>query len=187
MIITIGGMVGSGKSTVAKALAQRLGFQHKSAGDFMREMAQERGVDLLVLIDEAKKSDSIDREIDDRTKQFVETKVHAVMDGRMAWKFIPGSFKVLLTVDIDEAARRIFAEKRPDERYNTTLAATKRNIKKRMDAEKVRYKKYYGVDHLDPKQYDLVIDTTELSSEAVVNQIIAKLPKRFKTDLISKR
>ena len=175
MIITISGMLGSGKSTVARALAKRLGYQHKSAGDFMREMAKERGVDLMVLTEEAKHSNVIDQEIDERTIAFGKTQDNFVMDGRMAWKFIPHSFKVFLEVNSDEAARRIFNDRRPEETNNTTLEATKKNIEKRLAAEKERYKKYYGVDHLDHAWYNLVIDTTEITPEEVVEQIVLKL------------
>ena len=46
MIITISGTPGSGKSTVAKMIATKLGFKHYSTGDFMRQMAKERGISL---------------------------------------------------------------------------------------------------------------------------------------------
>ena len=180
MIITISGMLGSGKSTIAKALAKRLGFQHKSAGDFMREMAKERGVDLMILTEEAKHSDAIDREIDERTKQFGKAQDNFVMDGRMAWKFIPHSLKVFLEVDLNEASRRIFHDKRPEEHRNTTLEETKHNIEKRLAAEKERYQKYYGVDHLDQRHYDLMIDTTKLEPDKVVDLIIEKLKQTKK-------
>ena len=49
MIITISGKPGSGKSTVAKRLAAELGLTHVSAGDFMRDMATERGITVLEL------------------------------------------------------------------------------------------------------------------------------------------
>jgi cytidylate kinase len=42
MIITIAGTVGSGKSTVGRIIAKRLGLKHYSIGDLMREMAEQR-------------------------------------------------------------------------------------------------------------------------------------------------
>ncbi len=35
----------------------------------------------------------------------------------------------------------------------------------RIASDRLRYKKYYGVDYLRPKNYDLVLDTTSLTPE----------------------
>ena len=70
MIITISGAPGSGKSTVATFLAKALHLQHYSAGQFMRDMAKERGVTLVELQKEAQEDQGkIDKEIDARTKK----------------------------------------------------------------------------------------------------------------------
>jgi cytidylate kinase len=39
MIITISGLPGSGKTTVARMVAERIGFRHYSAGNMRGEMA----------------------------------------------------------------------------------------------------------------------------------------------------
>ena len=44
MIITLSGNVASGKSTVGKALAEKLKLKHYSTGDFMRKIAKEQKV-----------------------------------------------------------------------------------------------------------------------------------------------
>ena len=46
MIITISGIAGSGKSTVAKLLAKKLNCKHYSVGDFMRQIAKEKNIPL---------------------------------------------------------------------------------------------------------------------------------------------
>ncbi len=61
MIITISGKAGSGKSTIAKQLAKKLGLKHYSTGDFMRQMAKDKGVSLLELSRIAEKDKSIDQ------------------------------------------------------------------------------------------------------------------------------
>ena len=43
MLLTISGPIGSGKSTVAAALAEELSYEHVSGGDIFRELAAERG------------------------------------------------------------------------------------------------------------------------------------------------
>ena len=49
MVVTIDGPAGAGKSTVAKAVAKRLGYRHVDTGEMYRELtavALERGADL---------------------------------------------------------------------------------------------------------------------------------------------
>ncbi len=172
MIITISGMPGSGKSTVAKLLAKNLKFRHYSAGDFMRAMAEEMGLTLDELTQQAKSDRSIDDEIDKRTIELAEREDDFVLDSRLGWYFIPDSVKVLLLVDLDAAAQRIFAARRPDEKENTTLERTKENVSKRLRSEIQRYAKLYNVDYTDRKKYDLVVDTTQFTPDQIVQKIV---------------
>ena len=171
MIIAISGRPGSGKSTVAKALAARLGLRHVSAGDFMREMAAERGISVLELSRIAESDDAIDREIDARSSLLGETGESFVIDSRLAWHFIEQSVKVFLDVDLDVAADRIYGDNRGSEAENVDLGATRRSTEERAASESLRYQSYYGIDYLDPTNYDLVIDTSHLSVEAAVDAI----------------
>ena len=175
MIITISGLPGSGKSVVARALADRLGFAHVSAGDFMREMAAEREMTILELSRRAERDDAIDREIDARTVRFSEQQDDFVMDARLAWHFIPSSIKVFLDVSRAVAASRIFGDDRATEGENVDTAATLRAIDERVASERLRYQKYYGVDYLEPSQFDLVVDTSERSVAQVVDEIVRHL------------
>jgi len=178
MKLTISGLPGSGKSTVAKALAKKLGLKHFSAGDFMRQMAKERKISLLELSKLAEKDRSIDEEIDKRTVEFGKKKDNFVMDSRLAWHFIPDSVKIFLTVSIEEAARRIFNDFRPEEKENATIEEVKENIETREKSEQLRYKQYYNIDYADSKNYDIVVDTTKLTPKEVVDVIAAFAKKQ---------
>jgi len=46
MIVALAGAIGSGKTTLARALADRLGWPTASFGDYVREQARRRGLDL---------------------------------------------------------------------------------------------------------------------------------------------
>lgn len=172
MKITIAGTPGSGKSTVAKELATKLKFNHFSAGDFMRSMAKEKGISLLELTKQAVEEKEIDEKIDSWVKTTGEADDNFVIDARIGFNFIPDSVKIFLTVSDDEAARRIFHDKREDEKENTTQAETFENIKKRKTAENKRYEKYYGIDYNDEDNYDLVINTTDTPIEKVIEKIL---------------
>jgi cytidylate kinase len=180
MIITIAGTPGSGKSTIAELLAKRLNLKHYSIGDFMRAQARKRGVSIQQLAEQARTDRSIDDANDQQLVELAKKEDDFVIDARLGWHFIPQSVKILLMVSEDEAARRIFAARRPDEKENTTLEKTREGIRKRFASEHERYKKLYNLDYADSSHYDLVIDTTKLTPEKVVETIVDFLKKKGK-------
>src|SRR3990167_10028900 len=94
-IITICGGLGSGKSSTAKKVAEALGFQHFSSGDFFRQV----GLELGLSINEINKRAETDPKIDEMTDQKLRDLNNAdkiVVDSRTAYHWIPESFKVYL-------------------------------------------------------------------------------------------
>ena len=153
MHITISGKAGSGKSTVANLLSDKLKLKHYSIGDLMRAMASEKGMTLLELNKLAEKNKSIDFELDDKLKELGKTKDNFVVDGRLTAFFIPNAdVRVFLKTDDKIRAERILKDKKHQER-GKSVKETLHNIKKREESEKIRYKKYYGVDYTDKKLY----------------------------------
>lgn len=170
MIITISGSPGSGKSTVAKMVAEELGMKHHSVGDFMRDMAKKRGISLSELGKLAEKGPEVDEELDGMCAK-LSKKDDFVVDGRLCFHFVPDSKKVFLDVDMDEGAKRVFNDLRPAEKENVTLEDTKESLKRRIESENKRYMEYYGVDIRDKSRFDLWIDTTKMTVEEVVDRI----------------
>lgn len=142
----------------------------------MRDMAAERGQTVLELSRDAEGDPSVDLEIDRRTARLGADRDGFVMDSRLAWHFIPHSIKVFLDVSGEEAARRIFNARRATEMENVDMDATLRSTMARLASEVSRYRHYYGIDYLDPSNYDLVVDTTGLDVADVVERIVALLP-----------
>ena len=177
--LTISGRPGSGKSLVAKRVAAELGLRHVSAGDFMREMAEERGMTILELSRMAESGDEIDLEIDRRSARLSSAPIGFVMDARLGWHFVPGSVKVFLDVRPEVAAERIFAASRGSERENLSLEATRKAIEERSASEVDRYTRYYGLDYTDPDNYDLVVDTSDLGPDEVVSRVLSYLGQVF--------
>jgi CMP/dCMP kinase len=175
LVVTISGRPGSGKSTVAKALARAIGAKHASAGDFMREMAAERGISVLELSHVAESDASIDWEIDARSARLGATAEDLVIDSRLAWHFIPSSYKVFLDVDLDVAVQRIYGDRRGSELENVDLASTRRSTEERARSEALRYQAFYGIDYLDPANYDLVIDSSHRSVDQIVGEIVSHI------------
>ncbi len=177
-IITICGMLGSGKSTAAKRVAATLGYPHYSAGDFMRTMASERGISIVELNVLAEIDATVDREIDDKQKAFMDTHDNFVIDSRIGWFLAPDSFKVFLDLDSDTAASRIFSDiqaKKTErkEEMSETLEVVKARLLARLASEKERYYKYYAIeDYQDPAHFDLFIDSKANDIPAVERLII---------------
>lgn len=176
MIITISGKPGSGKSTVAKAVAKKLNLKYYCIGDFQREIAGKKGISLSELGRLEEKDKSIDLEIDRMQEDLGKKKEDMIVDSRIGFHFIPNSIKIFLDVDLDIGAKRIFSQKRKDEKYST-IEKTKKEIEGRIGSERKRYKKYYGIDHYNMKNYDLVIDTTGKTMDEVAGEIVKKAGK----------
>jgi CMP/dCMP kinase len=171
MIITISGKPGSGKSYLAKMLASELNYKHYSTGDFMRQMADEKGISLLELSKQAEKTRKIDDELDKRQIKLGENKDNFVIDARLGFHFIPDSVKVFLDADIKKRAERILHDKiRKEDNFNLTKAIE--NIKIREKSEKKRYREYYNIEWDDPKNFDFILDTTNLTKEEVLDKVL---------------
>lgn len=177
MIITITGYPGSGKSTLGKGLAKALGLKHYSAGDFWREIAKEKGLSPTELNKLAEKDKSLDKLVDERTVQLAKKEDNFVMDSRLAWHFIPNSLKIFVKIDLKKAAGRVFKDKRPDEKEQSSLQKTFENLLKRKNLEVERWKKVYGLDYLDEKNYDIIVDTTNSGIEETKEKVLAEIKK----------
>jgi len=177
MIITISGTPGSGKSTVAKELAKRLRYKHYSGGDLRGKLAIEMGITIDQLNKMGEQDPSTDRKADEYIEKLGKTEDNFVIDSRLGWHFIPNSLKVFLTVDEKVAAKRIFSDKkshRKDEPEYKSAEDVKKAIEQRMKSDSLRYKKWYNLNYLNTKNYDLAIDTTNKTVNSIVKDILAK-------------
>ena len=164
MIITISGMPGSGKSTVAGIIAKKLGIKHHSAGDFRRKKAGE-------------KEASTDSEADEWQKKLGESKDSFVIDGRLSYHFIPKSKKIFLKTSAEEGAKRILKDTARKEQYKS-IEEAKQKIGERIKSDTKRYRKYYGINPYNEENYDLVIDTTSITAPEAAREILDFLKKQ---------
>ena len=170
MNITLTGNLGSGKSSVCKEL-QKFGHEIISAGDIFRSIAAERGLTVTELNEQAKQDRSIDDMLDHRTMELDEKKDNVVFDSRLAWNFTKNSFKVFLFVELDEAANRVFQGTARNAETYQSVEETRQGLSKRAQLEQERYQQLYQVDYYDPKNYDLIIESTNASPEEIAAEI----------------
>ena len=184
-IITIAGKLGSGKSSTAKRIGRELDYQHFSSGDFLRKVAESRDMTIKELMFAAEKDPQIDHDIDSVLKE----KAHEediIIDSRLAFHWIPESYKVYLDIDPDVASQRMFDdlqvnEDRKRSEHSASLEDMKKNMIQRHDSDVRRYQNLYEINHTDHDHFDLVINTgnPENDLDSVVEQILKGYAKHL--------
>jgi cytidylate kinase len=188
MIISLSGVPGSGKTTVGKILAERLGMNFYSVGGLRGKMALERGITIDELNKLGESDASTDTSVDDYQRELGLKEDQFVIEGRLSWHFIPHSFKIFLDCDPRESARRIYegqkardGKERHDEKIYESVEEAQAAIESRVASDLLRYQKYYQIDYRAPSNYDLLLDTTEMkgpneTAEKILQILKGRLP-----------
>lgn len=167
IVITIDGTSGAGKGTLAQHIAEKLGVEHYSAGDFFRSIADDRGMTAEELSEKADKE--VDVEVDRRTLE-KGLEENCVIDGRLP-SWVLGDYsdlRIYVTADLDVRAERV------SEREDISFEQAKENTEKRDKDNDRRYRDYYSIDTSDLDHYELVIDNSDLNIEEQ-NELIDKV------------
>ena len=188
MIITISGNPGSGKSSVAKILVRRLGYERIYAGGILREMARERGITIETLMQDAENDTRIDEEVDARVaaeaRKYEQAGKDVLVEGRVQYHFLPESKKVYVFVDPRAGAERIWKDlqdKEASAARNQAIAGSIDEVlvlseeREARDAE--RYIKLYRTDHRKKSNYDFIVDTTHITAEQAADKVMEYILK----------
>ncbi len=186
MIISIGGAHGSGKSTIAKMLAEELNWPRYYMGGIRRETAQKKGMTLAEYNKLGEEDPLTDLEVDNYQKKLGETQDNFVIEGRTSWYFIPHSLKIYLDVNEDVGAKRVFSHlKEKDSNRNedinlNSIEDVKKSMAKRLASDKKRYKKYFDIDVYNKKNYDFCLDTSNIGIAEVFNKVLDVVKQKIK-------
>lgn len=182
MIISIGGIQGSGKSSLAQDLAKKLGWPRYYIGGLRREAAKRLGMTLGEYNKLGEDDPKTDLEVDEYQKKLGENEDNFIIEGRTSWYFIPHSLKIYLDTNPEVAAKRIFKDLQDKNNQRNEGGIPKNweevleKNQERYESDKKRYKKYFNINVYDPKNYDFYLDTTNLTEEQVF-EIIYKYIK----------
>ncbi len=180
MNITITGNLGSGKSSIGKVLKEK-GYEIVSTGNIFRELAMEKGLSVEEFnkqVNEATRrgDHSVDQMIDDTTARIGRERDNIMFDSRLAWNFVPDSFKVFVITDIDEASRRVFNDSvRANSESYESQEACKKALVHRQEMESVRFKEIYEIDYYDMSNYNFVIESTNAAPAEIAEEILSKM------------
>jgi len=171
-IIALTGDLASGKGAVSEILIKDLNYGIYRNGEYARKLAKDMGLDITSFNAFLSEHPEIDLQIEKSAAEYAKTHDNFIIDARLGWYAVPESFKVYLTVDIDVAAQRAFNDsKRKNTENFATVEEQKQDMQRRYKMENERYWKLYQVHKDDMSNYDLVIDTTNITPEEVAEKI----------------
>jgi CMP/dCMP kinase len=172
--ITVSGTPGSGKSTIAHLLHEKLGIKYVNSGMLFRETAKKYKLSLAEFGKYCEKNSKVDKELDERQIEILK-KGNVILEGRLAgwlaFKNDISSFKIMIDADVNTRVERVV------NREKGNFDKRKKEIIEREKSEKTRYKNYYGIDLGNISIYDLVIDSSNKKPEEIIDIILEKLGK----------
>ncbi|XES77308.1 MAG: (d)CMP kinase [Candidatus Bathyarchaeia archaeon] len=191
IVLCISGMAGTGKSTLAKRLAQKYNLKYCSGGDALRALAAEKGFNStkngwwespegLCFLEQRTTDVSFDRAVDQKLLEFAAEGNVLLDSWTMPW-LVEGGFKIWLAASVEKQAERI------SNRDHMTVEESLRALKEKEARTKAIYKKLYGFAlSEDFTPFDLILDTDNLSAEQVfqvlcnvVDNILLKEPNHL--------
>ncbi len=165
MIISFAGLHGTGKSTIAKNIAQHFDFIFYSTGMAFRELAKLKNMTLEEFSRYSEGHLEIDRLLDDKIKLLAETCNSYVFDGQLPAFMLENNFTILLTCDDDVRLARMSS------RDNRSLEDQQKETIAREESERERFIQLYNLDILDPatilRNFDLIINSSDLNIEEI--------------------
>lgn|GEM_PF-103465 len=178
-VICISGFAATGKSTVAKRIAKRLGFCYVSGGDALKALAVEMGYrpggrswweskEGLRFLSLRKKDLSFDRKVDEKLLEIAERGNVVVDSWVLPWMLGDRSLNIWMSASVDARAERM------GRRAGISITRAKRILLKRDSESKRIYRRLYGVrlgENFSP--FHLIIDTTYLTATQVYEMILS--------------
>ena len=182
-VIRVSGMLGAGKTTFCKTLADSLKYTYLYTGGVLRDMARERGLEIESFYQQLASDPDLERSVDAR-QVAIMNQDWVVAEGRMA-PFLPCIHPTVnMYLDVDESVAVERLRKRPEHATHSEDEVRTR-LRQRLQDERTRYRDLYGIpDHLDRTKFDIVIDTTRLDASKVVFRGLQSLFRKIGFQLL---
>ena len=189
-LIVVGGPGGTGLSSVARKLAERLGFSYIYGGEILREIGKKLGYeDVADFVKSREMSDShgkfdlmVEKEIIKLSQQrdvIIDSKVFGAISTILE---IPTSIKIWVVADLDVRTHRVFEKYKLADKSDVLdinqpeYIMQKQKLIDREHLDGNRYFGLYGIEYANPEKYnDIIFDTSQLDLESSVDQLMIKL------------
>ena len=169
MIITIGGLAGSGTTTEAEVLSKKLGIPFISAGSIFRDMAKEKGMSLLEFSKFAEDNTAIDVELDKRQAKIAKESKDLIVEGRLSAHFVEADLRVWLLAPLEIRGKRIC------NRESKSMEVAIDEIRIREESEALRYLDIHNIDINNLDIYDLILNTNRFNPESIAEIVLTTL------------
>ena len=183
IVICISGLAATGKSTLAKRLAESLNLRYVSGGDGLKMLAVERGYrpggrewweteDGMRFLEERMRNPEFDKLVDQKLLELAKAGDVVIDSWVLPWLYRDG-FNIWLKAKTEVRAERMAR------RSGISVEEAGRLLEKR-DSESIElYKKLYGIEvGKDFEPFHLVLDTSDLD-ESAVYRIVFQAVKEF--------
>ncbi len=176
IILCICGMAGSGKSTIAKRLAEHYELRYYSGGDSLKALASEIGYKTsdegwwetnegMIFLRERLNNPEFDRRVDEKLLEWAKEGGVVLDSWTMPW-LLKGGFKVWLEASEEVRAQRIAG------RDGISPEEALRFLKEKENKTKEMFKRLYGFDlGEDFTPFHLIIDVNQLSPDEVFHAL----------------
>lgn len=168
--ITISGKICTGKSTLLRTLQKELNWPVFMTGQLFREYVKKNRLNLEHVEEQ---NDNLTKKIDFKVRDMLKLPGNLIVDGWMSGimaNIFPNILKVLLICD-DNIRYQRFAN-----REKINLNEAKIRVDERQNNWLNKLKKIYKRDDfMDPKNYDLIIDTSNLSLQDILKKVLQKI------------
>lgn len=169
MIITFGGLAGSGTTTAADVLSKKLNIPFISAGSIFRYMAKEREMSLLEFSKFAEDNTAIDIELDKRQVEIAKKSENLIIEGRLSAHFVDADLRIWLLAPLDIRAERVC------NRESKSMERVEEEIKIREESEALRYLDIHNIDINNLDIYDLILNTKRFDPDSISKIILTTL------------
>lgn len=176
--ITVSGRIGSGATTLAKKLSEKLGWEMLEGGNIMRRIQKEVGADVS---ETHKRPDHYDLEYEEIVKKILKVESHRIIQSHLAGfdaQSIGGVFKILVVCEDEEGNdKKDIRIDRLMNRDKITVDQAKQEVAVREEKNLDKWSRLYADsdsswNYWKKEYYDLVINTYSHNAEETLNLAI---------------
>ncbi len=179
--ITISGRIASGSTTLAKGLANELGWKHIEGGDVFWEQVRSRLH--LDSKDTNLRPDKEDQDFDTQLKKILADDKNLILETKLAAfnaQGIPGVFKILVVCEDEGQDKTDIRIDRLLNREDITVEEAKEEVVERENNDLDKWRNLYANGdpnwhYWDKKYYDLIVNTFPNNAEESLNLVLKAL------------